>query len=43
MNEVYATFFDEPRPPRATVKSNLVQIFADEFLVEIEATAIVSD
>jgi len=43
MNEVYATFFDEPRPPRATVKSNLVPMFDDEFLVEIEATAIVSD
>jgi 2-iminobutanoate/2-iminopropanoate deaminase len=43
MNEVYATFFDEPRPPRATVKSDLVPMFDDGFLVEIEAVAIVSD
>ena len=43
MNEVYAQFFDEPRPVRACVRSDLVPMFEDEFLVEIEATAVVSE
>ena len=43
MNEVYVRFFDEPRPVRACVQSNLVPLLEDEFLVEIEAIAVVSD
>ncbi len=43
MNEVYAKFFDEPRPVRACTKSDLVPMFDDEFLVEIEATAVVAE
>ena len=43
MNEVYARFFPEPRPPRACVRSDLVPMFKDEFLVEIEAIAVVAE
>ena len=43
MNEIYAQFFDDPRPVRACVRSDLVPMFADEFLIEIEATAVVSE
>jgi reactive intermediate/imine deaminase len=40
MNEVYALWFREPEPVRACVRADLVQ---PELLVEIEATAVVSD
>ncbi|MBT5239107.1 MAG: RidA family protein [Rhodospirillaceae bacterium] len=43
MNEVYAKFFPEPRPPRACVNSKLVPLLGDEFLVEIEAMAVVAE
>lgn len=43
MNEVYARFFDEPRPPRACVQSNLVPLLKDDLLVEIEAIAVVAE
>lgn len=38
MNEVYGSFFPEPRPPRACVKADLVW---PELLVEIEAIAVI--
>ena len=43
MNEVYARFIPEPRPPRACVRSDLAPMFKDEFLVEIEAIAVVAE
>ena len=42
MNEIYAKYFNEPRPVRACVRADLVPIFDDDLLVEIEATAAIS-
>jgi len=43
MNEIYTQFFDAPRPPRSCVQSNMVPLLEDEFLVEIEAMAVVAE
>ncbi|MDE0799459.1 MAG: RidA family protein [Rhodospirillaceae bacterium] len=43
MNEVYTQFFEAPRPPRSCVQSNMVPLLEDEFLVEIEAMAVVAE
>lgn len=40
MNEVYAAFFGEDKPARTTVQAALAR---PEFLVEIEAVAVVAD
>ena len=42
MNEIYVKYFNEPRPVRACVRADLVPIFDDDLLVEIEATAAIS-
>ena len=43
MNEIYVKYFEEPRPVRACVQADLVPIFDDDLLVEIEATAAITD
>jgi 2-iminobutanoate/2-iminopropanoate deaminase len=43
MNEIYVKYFEEPRPVRACVRADLVPIFDDDLLVEIEATAAITD
>ena len=42
MNDIYVKYFNEPRPVRACVRADLVPIFDDDLLVEIEATAAIS-
>ena len=43
MNEIYVKYFEEPRPVRACVRADLVPIFDDDLLVEIEAIAYIGE